>query len=85
MNFIKKISYILGWLLIALGIPLGIYIGCYLMFFKGIIDIISGIEIMNAICIATGICKIVFCEIAVLVPIFTGLLGVILLDWSERT
>lgn len=84
MNFIKKISYILGWLLIALGIPFGIYVGCYLMFFKGVIDIVSGIEIMNAIRIAIGVCKIVFCEMAIFIPIFTGLLGAILLDWSER-
>ncbi len=38
------------------------------MFIGGIIQIINGINPLNGIEIAIGICKIVFCEIAVLMP-----------------
>ena len=51
---------LLGLVLILLAIAGGLYIGGYLLFFKGIIDIIIGIQAsINAVQIATGICKIV--------------------------
>ena len=56
-------------LIIIVSIFLGLYVGIWLMFTGGIIQIINGINLLNAVEIAIGICKVLFCEIAVLIPI----------------
>ncbi|MGN0992853.1 MAG: hypothetical protein ACI4PE_02935 [Bacilli bacterium] len=52
------------------------------MFYGGIIQIINGINPLDAIAIATGICKIVFCEVAIVIPCIGMLLGCFFLDLS---
>ena len=56
-------------LIIIVSIFLGLYVGIWLMFTGGIIQIINGINPLNTIEIAIGICKVLFCETAVLIPI----------------
>lgn len=56
-------------LIVTASIILGIYVGIYLMFIGGITQIVNSINPLNGIEIAIGICKIVFCEIAGLIPI----------------
>ena len=60
-------------IIIIASIILGLYVGIWVMFAGGIIQIINGINPLNAIEITIGICKVLFCEIAGLIPI-AGLL-----------
>lgn len=73
----KKILQIL---IIAISIILGLYVGIWLMFVGGIIQIVNGINPLNGINIAIGICRIVFCEIAAIIP----LLGVFIAGILEK-
>lgn len=43
---------------------LGLYIGIYLMLIGGIVQIVNGINPLNGLEIAIGVCRIIFCEIA---------------------
>lgn len=47
----------------------GLYIGIWLMFVGGIIQITNNINPADGFQIAIGICRIVFCEIAGVIPI----------------
>ena len=60
---------ILQVLIIAISIILGLYVGVWLMFAGGIIQIINGINPLNRLDVAIGICRIVFCEIGGLIPV----------------
>ena len=82
VNILKKISTAVGWIIMVAGFLLGLWVALYLMFYGGIIQIINGINPLDAIAIATGICKIVFCEVAVVIPILGMLIGGIFLDWG---
>ena len=82
VNILKKISTTVGWIIMVAGFLLGLWVALYLMFFGGIIQIINGINPLDAIAIATGICKIVFCEVAVVIPILGMLIGGVFLDWG---
>lgn len=55
-------------IVIIASIILGLYVGIWLMFIGGIIQIVNGINPLSAIDIAIGILRIVFCEIAGLIP-----------------
>ena len=61
------------------SIVLGLYVGIWVMLAGGIMQIINGINPLNGLDIAIGICRIVFCEIAGLIPavgfFIAGLLG----------
>lgn len=59
---------ILSKVIFIASIILGLYVGVWLMFVGGIIQIINAINPLNSMAIAIGICKIVFCEIATLIP-----------------
>ena len=59
---------ILQILIIIASIILGLYVGIKVMFIGGIIQIVNGINPLNGLDIAIGICKVVFCEIAGLIP-----------------
>ena len=82
VNILKKISTAVGWIIMVAGFLLGLWVALYLMFYGGIIQIINGINPLNAVAIATGICKIIFCEVAVVIPILGMLIGSLFLDWG---
>ena len=82
VNILKKISTAVGWIIMVAGFLLGLWVALYLMFYGGIIQIINGINPLNAVAIATGICKIIFCEVAVVIPILGMLIGSVFLDWG---
>lgn len=82
VNILKKISTAFGWIIMVAGFLLGLWVALYLMFYGGIIQIINGINPLNAVAIATGICKIIFCEVAVVIPILGTLIGSLFLDWG---
>lgn len=65
-------------LIVTASIILGLYVGIWLMFAGGIIQIVNGINPLNGIDIAIGICKIVFCEVAGLIPMAGFLIAGIL-------
>lgn len=62
------------------SIILGLYVGIWVMFVGGIVQIINSINPLNSMDIAIGICKIVFCEIATFIP-FLGYVIAIFLDY----
>lgn len=82
INVLKKFSTAIGWIIMVAGFLLGLWVALYLMFYGGIVQIINGINPLDAIAIATGICKIVFCEVAVVIPILGMLIGSVFLDWG---
>lgn len=58
---------IIGILIAIAGIALGIYVGVWLMFIGGIVQIVNSINPTNGLGIALGIVRIVFCEVGVLI------------------
>lgn len=58
---------IIGILIAIAGIALGIYVGVWLMFIGGIVQIVNSINPLNGLGIALGIVRIVFCEVGVLI------------------
>lgn len=80
----EKICGLLGWLSIIGGILYGIWLCFYQMFYGGIIQIITGIQNGGnelAFAVAAGICKILFCELGLIIPIVIGaIIGCVLLD-----
>lgn len=58
---------VIGILMAIVGIALGIYVGVWLMFVGGIVQIINSINPTNGLGIALGIVRIVFCEVGVLI------------------
>lgn len=58
---------IIGILIATVGIALGIYVGVWLMFVGGIVQIINSINPTNGLGIALGIVRIVFCEVGGLI------------------
>lgn len=75
---------LLGLLLIGIGIALGLYVGVWLMFVGGIVQIIEQIraEHLEAMTVAIGIAKVMFAGLggylSGLIPCFIG--GVLLSD-----
>lgn len=59
---------ILQVLIVIATIILGLYVGIWLMFAGGIIQIVNAINPLDGIEIAIGICKVVFCEMAGVIP-----------------
>lgn len=58
---------VIGILIAIVGIALGIYVGVWLMFIGGIVQIVNSINPTNGLGIALGIVRIVFCEVGVLI------------------
>ena len=85
-DFKEKICALLGWLAIVGGILSGLWICCYTMFYGGIVQIITGIQYGGdtmAFAIAAGICKILFCELGLVIPMILGFaIGCFFLDKS---
>lgn len=59
---------IISILIIIASILLGIYLGVWVMFIGGIVQIVNSINPLEAWGIACGICKVVFCELAAIIP-----------------
>lgn len=80
----EKVYGILGLLSIIVGTLYGLWTAFYTMFYGGIIQIVNGVQNnLEAISIATGICKIIFCEFGFLIPFLIGIInGAWLLDKS---
>lgn len=60
---------VLQVLIVIVSIILGLYVGIWLMFVGGIMQIVNGINPLNGLQIALGICRIVFCETAGIIPV----------------
>ena len=58
---------IIGILIAIVGIALGIYVGVWLMFVGGIVQIVNSINPINGLGIALGKARIVFCEVGGLI------------------
>lgn len=56
-------------LLVIGSILLGLYVGIWLMFIGGIVQVVNGISPLNGMQIALGISRIVFCGIAYFIPV----------------
>lgn len=61
-NWLSDNNVLIGWLLILLGVGLGLYVGLYVMFIGGIIQIITqfGAPVIEASVIAWGVVKMIF-------------------------
>lgn len=70
---------ILGILIIIATIILGAYVGIWVMLVGGIIQIVNSINPVNGMGIAIGIIKILFCEIAGLIPYIGVIVGNLLI------
>ena len=58
---------IIGILIAIVGIALGIYVGVWLMFVGGIVQIVNSINPLNGLGMALGIARIIFCEVGGLI------------------
>lgn len=63
---------VIGSVLIALGIILGIFVGGYLMLYGGIVQIIEAINPTSPKDIAIGIIKILFSGLGFYIPFLFG-------------
>lgn len=59
---------IIATLIFISSILLGIYLGVWVMFVGGIVQIVNSINPLDGWGIAWGICRIVFCEFAGIIP-----------------
>lgn len=82
-KFLKILSKIIAWILLIGGFIAGAWVGIYVMCYGGIINIINGIEPLNAVLIAKGLCKIIFFEISGLIPFVTTMLSVIFFELGD--
>ena len=58
---------IIGILIAIVGIALWIYVGVWLMFVGGIVQIVNSINPINGLGIALGLARRVFCEVGGLI------------------
>ena len=79
---LKLLKNILGLVLICGSIGLGIYVGFWLMFIGGIIEVINSITpVVNNAGIAWGIVKIIFADVIGIITFFVvGGIGALLLE-----
>ena len=77
-----KIRNVIGWLLVAAGIVLMVWLALWVMFVGGIVQIVDGVKAMptNGWDIAWGIVKIVFSECGVIPGILVSSVGLYLAD-----
>lgn len=69
---------VLGILIAIAGIILGLYIGIYVLFVGGIMQIVNNIEPLHAKEIVIGILKLVFCELGALPAYFGIVIGALI-------
>ena len=76
-----KMKVALGLILIIIGIALGLYVGGYLLFFGGIVQVVSSVSPLVPVGIAVGVVKIVSASfIGVLLFVLFGSVGGALLQ-----
>lgn len=76
-----KIRDLIGNLIIVGSLLLGLWLTIVVLFVGGIVQIINGIDPVNAGAIAWGIVKILFCEIG-MIPTFIGwMIGLFVKEW----
>lgn len=77
----SSVKAVIGSLIIIAGILGGAYVGIYLMFIGGIIQLINVIRatVLIPSDVAIGIAKILFCELAGLIPVVGILVGGVLI------
>ena len=78
---LKLLKNILGLVLICGSIALGLYVGFWLMFIGGIIEVINSVTpVINNSGIAWGIVKVVFAEVVGVITFFVvAAIGALLL------
>lgn len=74
----------LSILIAVASILLGIYLGVWVMFIGGIVQVVNSINPVNALGIAIGICKVVLCEIAGIIPFFGIIIAEIIDELQKR-
>lgn len=79
----KQILRIMKWILIIGSIILGLYVGVYVMLFGGIAQIVNSLSPLNGVGVATGILKIIFCEMSSLIPTAGYCIAIYLQDKFE--
>lgn len=70
----------LGWLSIIGGIVLGTYIGIWVLLIGGITQIINNLNPINALEIAIGIVRIMFCAVGWIPTYFGIVIGTKILE-----
>lgn len=71
----KVFLKIIAFLIILVSILAGLYVGLYLMFYEGLVQFITSINIGNIEGIVTGFCRVFFCEISGIIPALGLILG----------
>lgn len=71
----KNLRSLFAWMIIIGSVALGIYVGIYVMLYGGMVELFDGLKELEGKGIAGGICRIVFCEVAMLIPIVGVLMG----------
>lgn len=84
IDVLKGVSSVIGWVIIVASVLLGIYVGAYIMFYGGIVQIVNGFTMspVSAIDIATGICKVLFCELSAIIPLIGAFIGGAFIEWG---
>lgn len=81
-KIMKKAINILGTIIIIVSMLLGLYVGLWLLFVGGIIQIANAINPINTLQIGLGILKIIFASpVGWMIGFLGTLIGVYLRDW----
>lgn len=74
---------IVASLIILVSILAGLYVGLYLMFYEGLIQFITSINVGNIEGAITGFCRVFFCEISGIIPALGLILGGFIYGYAE--
>lgn len=74
---------IVAFLIVLVSILAGLYIGLYLMFYGGLVQLITSADIGNTEGIVAGFCKVLFCEIPAIIPALGLILGGFIYEYAE--
>ena len=82
-KIMKKVINILGIIIIIASIALGLYVGLWLLFVGGIVQIANAVNPIDGLQIAIGILKIIFASpVGWMIGFLGTLIGVYLRDWE---
>jgi len=72
---------IIAWLFVSLGIVLGVYVGAYLLFFRGIVQALQNVNPIVPTEVAWGIVKTIFAyPIGFIIAVFGIAIGKAIID-----
>lgn len=74
---------IVAFLIVLVSILAGLYVGLYLMFYEGLVQFITSINVGNIEGSITGFCKLLFCEIPGIIPALGLILGGFIYEYAE--